>query len=289
MRQHSITPCIVTDRLIKRTVKNGKPIDLWNIKLTLAKSEHLFAPLQMPKVTNFTRVQLGKLHRQFFHPSTDKLFNLITKARPEHATPETRKALEDITARCDPCQKIQTAPLRFRVSFGAANMRFNERIIVDVMYIDGDPVLHIIDEGTRFSAARFVPNLQAGTLWKTILESWATIYTGIPHRILVDQGSSFGEPFANLCNIGGVEVERTGIEAHASLNIGERYHQPLRTVFRKLKIEHPTADKHLTLALCVKAMNDTLGPNGVVPSTLVFGEVPPVFTRSETPKNRPTV
>ena len=36
-------------------------------------------------------------------------------------------------------------------------------------------------------------------------------------------------------------------------------------------------------------MNETPGPNGVVPSTLVFGEHPPVFTRSENPKRRPTL
>lgn len=98
------------------------------------------------------------------------------------------------------------------------------------------------------------------------------------HRILVDQGSFFGEEFAELCGIGSVEVRRKEIEAHSSLNLGERYYQPLLTVYCELRSEHPAADKHLTLALTVKVMNDTLGLNGVVPSTLIFGEHPPVFT-----------
>lgn len=289
MDGHCLTPCTVSNTLVKRVVKNGKPVDLWSVKLIRAHSQHLYAPLQLPNITNFTRVQLQKLHRQFFHPSPDKLFNLIKKARPEHATTETRAALEDITARCDPCQRIKQAPLRFRVSFGAEHVRFNERIIVDIMYIDGEPILHIVDEGTHFSAARFLPNVRSDTVWMTILSCWSSIYTGIPHRILVDQGSAFGEPFANLCRVGGVEVQRTGIEAHSSLNLGERYHEPLRTIYRKLMASHPRAEKHLTLAMCVKAMNDTLGPNGVVPSALVFGEHPQVFTRSETTPPRATL
>ena len=36
-------------------------------------------------------------------------------------------------------------------------------------------------------------------------------------------------------------------------------------------------------------MNDTLGPEGLVPSALVFGEFPPVYTRSETPALRATI
>ena len=43
------------------------------------------------------------------------------------------------------------------------------------------------------------------------------------------------------------------------------------------------------LALAVKAMSDTLGPEGLVPSALVFGEFSPVFTRSEMRHARATL
>ena len=42
----------------------------------------------------------------------------------------------------------------------------------------------------------------------------------------------------------------------------------------KLRDEHPLVDRNLILALAVKAINDTLGSEGVVPSALVFGEFP---------------
>lgn len=54
-------------------------------------------------------------------------------------------------------------------------------------------------------------------------------------------------------------------------------------------VDHRGADKHLTLALSIVAINDTLEPDGVVPSTLVFDKHPLVHTGSETPKHRPTI
>ena len=175
------------------------------------------------------------------------------------------------------------------MSFGAENVRFNERILLDIVTIDSKPVLHIVDEGTRFSAAKFVPDVSTKTLWSTILECWAMIYTGLPNRMLVDQGSYFGETFATLGALSNVDVKDTGVEAHSSLGLGERYHQPLRNTYRKIMSEHPLTPPASALAASVKALNDTLGPEGLVPSALVFGEFPPMFTNSESPAQRETL
>lgn len=83
---------------------------------------------------HFTRAQLSKLHRQFFRPSASKLFNLLKKARLEEGDPETLKTLEDISKRCDPCQRAHRGDTCFRASFGAEDVRFNERMIMGIMY-----------------------------------------------------------------------------------------------------------------------------------------------------------
>ena len=249
---------------------------------------HVYAPLFLPSVPiHYTRQQLSKLHQSFFHPSVDKLFNLIRRSKPDEADAETRRILEDITSRCDPCQRIQTGPKRFRVSFGSEDTVFNERVLIDIMYLDSDPVLHIVDESTHFSAARFLPTVSTTAIWSTLLECWALVYTGLPNRILVDQGSSFGDQFKAFGRILQVDVTSTGVEAHSSLRIGERYHQPLRTAFRKLSIAYPTLPRPLLLSMSVKAMNDTLGPEGIVPSALVFGEYPPLRSAGDSVVPRP--
>ena len=150
--------------------------------------------------------------------------------------------------------------------------------MMDIMYINSLPVWHILDESTRFSAARFLPNMSTYAVWDALLRCRASICTGLPNRILVDQGSNLGksEPFISLAARANVEVQGTGIEAHSSLRIGERYHEPILSTFRTMRIDYPNVDKELLLQLAVKAMNDSLGPEGLIPSSLVFGELPRV-------------
>lgn len=157
------------------------------------------------------------------------------------------------------------------------------------MVLDGDPVLHIVDDATKFNVARFLPDVSTDTIWATIIECWAAMYIGLPNRILTDQGSQFGDRFVGLARLANVEVNRTGIEAHASLGLAERYREPLRSTFRKIEVSWPGVDKGLALAFAVKAMNDTLGPEGLVPSALVFGEFPQINTRSEPRADRSTL
>ncbi len=66
------------------------------------------------------------------------------------------------------------------------------------MYLDGKPVLNIVDEGNGFSAARFVSDVSTKTIWRNFLEYWADIYTGLPHKILVYQANYFGTVFATI-------------------------------------------------------------------------------------------
>eukprot|EP00171_Calliarthron_tuberculosum_P019742 IDg19742t1 len=230
-------------------------VDDWFIPLIRSASKHVYVPIDRGTCVYFTRTQLHKLHRQFFYPSADKLFNLILRARPEARNRLNKNLTQRNIRKMGPLSVNHPGPVRFRVSFGAENVRFNERIIIDIMYIESWPVLHIVDDGTRFSAA----------------------------QILFDQGTQFGKMgLYFLAARSNVQVESTGTEFHSSLGIGERIISlsGIRSV--KCTLTYPSADKSLLLQLSVKAMNDTLGPEGLVPSSLVFGEYPKVYTPSET-------
>ena len=90
------------------------------------------------------------------------------------------------------------------------------------MYIDGRPLLHIVDSATRFSAARFLPKVSTGSLWEAIIMFWSNVYTGLPHCICVDEGSQFRKILAELSALHQVDVKKSGVEAHYSLGIGKR-------------------------------------------------------------------
>lgn len=57
----------------------------------------------------------------------------------------------------DPCQRMKPVPNRFRALLDTEEARFNERTMMYIMYVDAILILYIVDEATRFCAARFLP------------------------------------------------------------------------------------------------------------------------------------
>ena len=68
------------------------------------------------------------------------------------------------------------------------NTRFNAEAYIDFMYIEGSPVLHMVDDATHFSAAQFVEPLTTESVRETIRTSWAIVYTGLPNALVFDDG-----------------------------------------------------------------------------------------------------
>lgn len=64
------------------------------------------------------------------------------------------------------------------------------------------------------------------------------------------------------------------VEAHNSVGKVESYHKPLRRAFDILRAEITELTSDLILQMAVKAVNDTAGPNGLVPTLLLFGAYP---------------
>ena len=66
------------------------------------------------------------------------------------------------------------------------------------------------------------------------------------------------------------------VEAHNSIGKVEKYHTPLRRAYKIIRTElkEEGIDDEVCLQMAVKAINDTVGPNGLVPTLLVFGAYP---------------
>ena len=194
------------------------------------------------------------------------LFSILSGTSAAAITQQTLEGLKEIVSRCKLSHRIRNAPLRFR------NVRFNARAYIDVIYLDGKPVLHIVDEAMRFYPARFLTKMSKDAIWDSIVLCWSSVYTRLPDNIMVDEGSQFRKVFAELAALRDVNIQKSGVESHNSLGIGGPCHKPLTDTYRKLKLDYPSMQRQLLLALAVKVMNDTLGTEGIVPSAFVFGE-----------------
>ena len=90
-----------------------------------------------------------------------------------------------------------------------------------------------------------------------------------------DQGSVFTSQFLqNSTKHLGIITKGVPVEAHNALSVGERYHAPLRRIFKKIQLEYPMLNRDLILSIAVICLNNTAGPDGLVPSLLVFGMIP---------------
>ena len=226
----------------------------------------------------FTKSELLRFHRRFQHPHQDKLLNLLGRARPADLDPQTRSVLRDISESCDTCQRLEPKPIRFKATLPSVDdIIFGEELSIDLRFIDSEAVLHVVDAATRFYAASFLKDYGQSVegIWLALIEAWCTIYTGYPNRLRTDAGSVFTSPrWEDLTDVSGIEIRISGVEAHHSLGIGGRLHAPLRRIYRKIKTDFPQISPGILLKLAVKAMNDTSGENGLVPSLFVFAIIP---------------
>ena len=71
-----------------------------------------------------------------------------------------------------------------------------------------------------------------------------------------------------------ISTKSVPVEAHWSIGIMERAHPVLRRAYQIITEELQDVTKEQALQMAIKAVNDTAGPDGLVPMLLVFGAYP---------------
>lgn len=147
------------------------------------------------------------------------------------------KLLREIQRFCHQCQVHDPAPRRFKFKL-KDDHEFNFEILVDVMYLSGKPVLHVIDSATTFNGARFLPSMSTKDTWETLRMLWIDTYQGLRDIITHDAGTNFASAdFKSEAKIMGITCKQVPIEAHWSIGKVERYHAPLRRAYEILRAE----------------------------------------------------
>jgi len=199
----------------------------------------------------------------------------LRQSKDPQATEEARALVAEVTATCEVCQRLVRAPSRIRVALPTQDIIFNQTVLLDLMFLDGKPVLHMVDEDTLFSAATFLQGETVEAVWWAYTRTWVYDYAGHPDAMHTDQGPQFVEAgWRALLHAAGTRHIESGVESHNSLGAGERYHAVLRNIYRRAKRDHPDATSEVVLALTVSVMKQKIGPHGLVPTLLVFGLIP---------------
>lgn len=130
----------------------------WNVPV-IPQDGHLQAHKKFLSSNFYPSKALYKLHQQFTYPFSGKLYHFLRKAGLQDLKPETPEHLVGLVATCEPWQRIKNAPMCFPIQMGHEAIRFYARAYIDILYLEDRPALHVVDEHTRSSAARFFSKL----------------------------------------------------------------------------------------------------------------------------------
>jgi len=71
-----------------------------------------------------------------------------------------------------------------------------------------------------------------------------------------------------------IKVKEVPVKVYNSIRKVEQYYTPLRRVYKIISLELENASKELTLQIAVKAVNNSAGPDRLIPTLLVFSAYP---------------
>ena len=177
--------------------------------------------------SHLTEAELRQLHKRFGHPSVQRLTKVLRQAGHE----VNSEAVKYLTKYCHHCQMYAKSPGRFKFTL-KDDYEFNYTVIIDVMYLDGKPVLQVVDSSTSFQAAKFLKDMSAKTAWDTLRMCWINTYQGPPDYLVHDAGRNFSATeFRQHAKSMAIEIKEVPVEAHNSVGKVERYHTPLRRAY----------------------------------------------------------
>ena len=214
-----------------------------------------------------------KLHKQFAHPTSNKLIKLIDSAGEKWKNnTELKTEIKTITNECNTCQIFKKPPTRPVVGLPVAS-KFLECVAMDLKFYKKYILLHLIDHATHLSASAVIPSKKPETIIKKIFQIWISVY-GLPEKFLSDNGGEFAnQEFVNMCEATNINFKLTSAESPCSNGLVERHNLVLADMLDKI-LEETTSSIEIALAWAINAKNSLSNFHGFSPYQLAIGQNP---------------
>lgn len=211
-------------------------------------------------------------------------------------TAETRRILQRIENSCTSYQTYARKPQRFKFTL-RDDVNFNHSVYVNIFYRSRKAILYVADEATRYQASQWLlahtedgieatcPDTTGESLRRALRLRWINVYLGPPDIILPDAEKNIHtHAFQTNSSMLHIATKSVPVEAAYSMSIVGRYLDTLRRAFFIMKEEAPTTTDTEVLQMLIKAVNDSGGPDRLVPTLLVHSALP----RLVLPRDLPT-
>ena len=221
-------------------------------------------------INDDTDIVAKKLHRQFAHPSSEKLKKLVKNAG--HGSEKLFKSIDAVTDRCETCIKFKRPRPRPVVTFPLASS-FNEVVAMDLKSWQGYQLLVMVDLATRFCSAAVLTNKKPESVVNALFSKWILTF-GAPRKFLSDNGGEFNNELMRcLGGHFGIDLMCTAAESPWSNGICERLNCIIGISIQKI-INDTKCSLVVALSWAVSARNALQNVHGYSPNQLVFGYNP---------------
>ena len=208
-----------------------------------------------------------KLHKQFAHPHPERLISLLDKSN--YKNKELNDLIREVSKNCETCLRYKRAPPRPVVGMPLSN-RFNQTVAMDLKFIRGKPVLHLIDVFTRYSASTVVRNKNPKVILDSIFKIWISIF-GTPEMFISDNGGEFANyEFTSMGEKFNIRVTTTAAESPWANGVCERYNAVIGEMAEKI-LDDVQCSVDVAVAWANSAKNSLSTVHGFSPAQLVFG------------------
>ena len=211
-----------------------------------------------------------KLHRQFAHPSSERLIKLVLSQGKD--CPNLVEAIREVTKRCKICALYKKPSPRPVVGFPLAT-RFGEVVAMDLKQFGKVHLLHIIDHATRLCAGSIIKSKSPEVIVRDVFKYWISVF-GAPEKILSDNGGEFCNPaMRDLAERFNLNLVTTAAESPWSNGLVERHNLIMGEMIEKTQ-EDTGCSLEMATMWSVCAHNSLANIHGFTPFQLVFGRNP---------------
>ena len=211
-----------------------------------------------------------KLHRQFAHPSSERLIKLVENQGQDCKT--LLDAIRDVTKNCKVCALYKKPAPRPVVGFPLAT-RFGEVVAMDLKQFGKVYLLHAIDHATRFCAGSIIRSKTPEVIIRDVFKYWISVF-GTPEKILTDNGGEFcNQAMMELGEKFNLKLITTAAESPWSNGLVERHNLIMGEMITKTQSDTGCSLEMATMwSVC--AHNSLANIHGFTPFQLVFGRNP---------------
>ena len=137
-----------------------------------------------------------KLHINWSHASATQVKRVLVDA--EGDTQCLLQHVDGVVSQCDTCKPFEKAP-HIPIAGTSTVSMFNERLQMDLLFLDGIIASHIMDAFSKYSILTRARSKNPQEVWDAFISSWVGVF-GNPKSLHLDEGCEWkNDLWRDLC------------------------------------------------------------------------------------------